>query len=94
MRIKKGLWIDSDVEKMLCANAERTGKSQAQIVNDAVRYYLSREARLTAIVDAAIDRMWATAQVELITIIENQNEALRLILRDELKHIIETHHNK
>jgi hypothetical protein len=91
-RTKKSLWIDEDVAKMLSDCAAQTGLSQSQIVNDAVRSSNAQEARYLSIIESIVERsiehLWATVQETLDKIIQNQNENLRAMLKDELKLIL------
>jgi len=85
---KKNLGLDDDVARYIERRAAERGLSQAQIVNEAIQLSREREDRIVtiikAIVEAATSHLWQIVQEELKGVIKEQNECIRVILREEL----------
>lgn len=89
---KKNLGLDNDVALYIEQRAAKTGLSQAQVVNEAIRLSQEREARMVCIiktiVEAATSHLWQTVREELTGVISDQNECLRIVLKEELAALI------
>lgn len=89
---KKNLGLDNDVALYIEQRAAKTGLSQAQVVNEAIRLSQEREARMMGviktIVEAATLHLWQTVREELNGVISDQNECIRIVLKEELAALV------